>query len=284
MIRTVTLAVFLPALILALGAVAPRAAAQFVELEGAVRPSRVVTLAAPVEGRLAEVLVEEGQRVEADQLLVRMDDRRQSLRVQAARLQARSTADIEKWEAELGERQLLLDQAEQLLESEAVSDWEVRQRRMQRDQAAADLKKAREDHELAQVTLRLEEEALERHRLKAPFPGHVLRIRSEVGATLEISAPVIEFASLQPLEAHLFVPAESYDQLVLGARYRLEAGPPVRRELIGRLKTVDPVIDYASQTVRCVFTIDNPDAALPAGFEVRLATLEPVDTAADADE
>ena len=52
---------------------------------------------------------------------------------------------------------------------------------------------------------------------------------------------------------------------------------PINAALPGKLKHVYRIIDTASETVRCVFTIDNPNAKLIAGFPVRLHSLEPID-------
>ena len=48
------------------------------------------------------------------------------------------------------------------------------------------------------------------------------------------------------------------------------AGPPANGEVTAVLDTIDPVIDPASQTFRCVFTIDNREARMPAGFTVSM--------------
>ncbi|MHC4107327.1 MAG: hypothetical protein ACYSTY_04490, partial [Planctomycetota bacterium] len=71
-------------------------------------------------------------------------------------------------------------------------------------------------------------------------------------------------------EAQLNLPIELFGSLKVGERYMLVADDPVNDELAWRLKTVNPIIDTASRTFRCVFSLDNPGAALPAGFTVRL--------------
>ena len=42
------------------------------------------------------------------------------------------------------------------------------------------------------------------------------------------------------------------------------------------VELIDPVLDPASGTFRCVFAIANDDEALPAGFAVRVDSFEPV--------
>ena len=77
-------------------------------------------------------------------------------------------------------------------------------------------------------------------------------------------------ADLDTLEAQLNLPVEMYGQLEMGRAYRFIARQPVNREIDGKLRLVIPLIDTASQTFRCIFTIDNRKERLPAGFTVYL--------------
>jgi hypothetical protein len=56
----------------------------------------------------------------------------------------------------------------------------------------------------------------------------------------------------------------------VGKTFSLAAGKPVNAKLTGTVKTVDRVFDSASQTFRCVLSIDNADQKLPAGFVVTM--------------
>ena len=79
--------------------------------------------------------------------------------------------------------------------------------------------------------------------------------------------------SLHPLRARIQLPIELYGRLRVGETYRLEPDFVISREKIpARLISLDPVIDSASRTFRCLFEIDNPEETLPAGFVVFLST------------
>ena len=102
----------------------------------------------------------------------------------------------------------------------------------------------------------------------------VIERNAEPGATLTQTDPVLAVAALDPLEAHINLPVRVYDSLQVGAVYQLKAGDPISATVPARLKHVYRIIDTASETVRCVFTIENPDAKLIAGFPVYLSSLE----------
>jgi RND family efflux transporter MFP subunit len=255
-----------------LGLVQPRAE----RLRGVVVPSQQVVLAAPVDGILAEVLVEEGQFVAADQKLLRMDDAVQRLAVEAARLRAESEAPLRSARLAVEEAAILVQRMEEAFAKDAASEWELRRMKLQQEQAQAEYDATLEQQALAQVNLRLEQQRLQRYMLSAPFDALVVRLTAEPGSTMTRGDQIASLIVLNPLEAHIFVPAEQFGRLEVGRSYPLEADAPVNRQIEGRLKTVDRVIDSASQTFRCVFEIDNPDHTMPAGFTVHLV-LEQVD-------
>ena len=244
--------------------------------EGIAYPSQQVVLNAPIDGKVAAIHFEEGDLVSAGDLLAQMDDAEQKVAVESARLRAESVAEISRAQFALDEAIILLERATESLEKDAASPWEVRRAKLQRDQAQADLQIAQDRHALEQANLKLEEARLNRMRVYSPFDGEVIEHNAEPGATLTQTDPVLAVAKLDPLEAHINLPVSVFDQLVVGKSYTLAAGEPINTDLPGRLKHIYRIIDTASETVRCVFTIENPDAELIAGFPVVLKSLEPV--------
>jgi HlyD family secretion protein len=86
-----------------------------VDAAGSLAPSAEVSLAFPAGGRVAEVLVEEGQQVEAGDVLVRLDDAEAREAVAEAELQvaqAESDLALAQIEAEAGVAQADLDAAQ----------------------------------------------------------------------------------------------------------------------------------------------------------------------------
>jgi RND family efflux transporter MFP subunit len=216
------------------------------------------------------MLIDEGDHVTADQILAKMDDRLQAVTTEGARLQAVSTTEIRKADLAAEEAQIMFENIQRIHATDAASEWEVRRMRLQRDHAKATAEQARENHELAQVRLRLEEERLALYHVRAPFDATIIRTLAEPGVSLDTQDKLLALAQLDELEAQIFLPVEFYGRLERGTTYTLACGSPVHARLPAVLKTIDPIIDPASQTFRCVFVIDNTDQRLPAGFGVRL--------------
>ena len=245
--------------------------------DGFVVPSKQVILNAPLDAILKDVLVEENEPIKEGQLVAHMDDRLQLVVVEAAKIRSEAEAEISRMEYARDEAEILWGRAKETFEKEAASDWEVRRAKLQLDQANAAVEAGLEQREMSLVELKLRKEELEQYKILAPFDGRVIRIEAETGATLTRNDPVIALAALDPLEAEIHLAAEAYGRLQVGTNYALEAGEPVNREISAKLKTIDPIIDSASQTFRCVFVIENSNTELPAGFAVRLVTLDPME-------
>ncbi|MBI1338433.1 MAG: efflux RND transporter periplasmic adaptor subunit [Phycisphaera sp.] len=239
-------------------------------IEGVVRPSKQVVLNAPIETRLAEVLVVEDQTVKKDDLLARMDDGIQKVAVEAAKTKAESLLEVEKTRLVMEEAQITLDRVKEAFSKGAASDFEVRKSKLDVDQARVDHEQAQTNHALEGISLRIEEEKLKRYELRAPFDGRVVRIEAEAGATLTTNDRVMGIAALDPLEAYVFVPAGLVGKLKVGDKVTLRPPDYTGGDLSGEVKTIDAMQDTASETVRVVFTIPNPDQKLRAGFKVRL--------------
>ncbi|MEM8781752.1 MAG: efflux RND transporter periplasmic adaptor subunit [Planctomycetota bacterium] len=238
-------------------------------VEGLVVPSARVTLAAPLDGIVEALPFEENQSVRAGDVVARMDDAIQRVEVLKATVRAESEAALVEAELIQQEMQIMLDRAEDAMDRNAASNWEVRRAKLQRDQAIASVHSTKDSMKLAEAELELQREILAQHELKAPFDGRVLRQLVEPGATLQRGGEMLVIVRLDPLEAEVFMPIEAYGDLQAGATYELTPDPSIRDEpLTATLKTIDPLIDSASRTFRCVFEIPNPDEALPAGFEV----------------
>ena len=253
-------------------------------LIGLIRPAQQATIAAPSDGVLMDIRVEEGQRVEAGEVLAIMDNRVMRASVELVRIRAARTGKVREADAALALAETLLERLTRASHESATTRFEVEETEIERDRAQARLEMAREELAIASAELELERQKLERLTMRAPFAGRVVRLTAREGEMLESATPVLRLVALQRLEAEIHVPFESCEALVVGRRYRLEAEAPAQEPIEGTLRYVSPVIDSSSRTLRCVFVIPNGDERLPAGLVVRMPTpLEEMRTA-DATE
>lgn len=177
-------------------------------------------LSAEVEGRLLAV-AEPGQRVDAGDVIAKIDDQTLSLRAQELR------AEITRVEAQLRFLEAELVRFERLAETNLAAASQIDQTRADRDVAQSNLDVA--NARLAQVNTQLE-----RTQIKAPFPGLVVERVAQVGERVGMGTRVVRLYNPSDLEVVARAPLNYYRYVqpgdVLGVSDRNETiDAPVRR-------------------------------------------------------
>ena len=250
-------------------------------LPGIAEPSQMVELSAPMDGVLRRIHVKEGQTVQVDQLLASLDDRVAQAAKLVAERTALSTNKIRQAKTQLNAARTYLQRIEQAHANGAASDLELDEAKSRVHDAEATLHQADEQKSLAMAQLALEEQRLESHYIRAPFPGRVIQIDGKTGQSMMRAESVLRIANFRTLRAELHIPIEWFGKLKTSEEYQLVACRPVNRRVLARMISCEPIINTATNTFRCVFEIDNSDKSLPAGFAVRL--VKPKDPAKHID-
>jgi RND family efflux transporter MFP subunit len=183
--------------------VAPEPVAETRVLAGEVRAADRAALSFAAEGRLAEILVEVGERVEEGQILARLDPVPFRLRLEQA------AAERDRAVATLRER-------ERRAASIATLHTAGHATRFSHDGAQAELATARGNLRAAEASLALAERDLRNAALRAPFPGRVATREAEPMADLRAGQAVLSLDGAGPAEVLLRAPASLLPHLAPG--------------------------------------------------------------------
>ena len=164
------------------------AASSVLDASGYVVARRQTTVSSKVTGKVQEVLIEEGMRVEKDQVVALLDDATEQAQLSLARAQADSArAALAETEAQLRnarvERNRLQDLAARDLASESSLDAAV----ARYDELAARLETGHENVAVAERSVELSIDALSNMTIRAPFAGMVVSKNAQPG---EMISPV----------------------------------------------------------------------------------------------
>ena len=199
--RTVALLSFM----LGLGIVQPSPG--FAEgIEAITKPSKDVTLSFLRPGRIATVLVKEGDMVTVGQLLVRQDDEAEQAQLEQLKAQAQDDTRIRAAEADLAQKKVDYQRFEKAAERGAATGLEVEHARLDVTIAELSLQLAKFQNQQDQ---RKYEEArihVERMRLVSPIDGKVERINVEAGESVDALTEVIRVVKTDPLWVDVPVP------------------------------------------------------------------------------
>ena len=164
------------------------AANSVLDASGYVVARRQTTVSSKVTGKVLEVLVEEGMRVEQDQVVARLDDTTQRAQLAHAIAQLKSTeAVLNETAAALRNATLERDRLRDLAERNLTSEASVDLAESNYDQLAARLETGRRNVDVAKRSVELAEDSLSNMTIRAPFAGMVVSKNAQPG---EMISPV----------------------------------------------------------------------------------------------
>lgn len=259
-----------------LGAAAKRPPAPGV-YEGISRPSRALDLAFAVRGKVTELLVEPGQRVEPGQKLVRLDDAVQAQTVALARHRSENRTQIDAAEKTLelrGEDYKLILAAEK---KSSASDTDIRTRKLQRDLAEINLQSEKRTQQENAISLVREEAQLAQMTMASPINGTVMEVHKRPGETVDELTKVVTVVAIDPLWLDVSVPVGAAQELAIGSSAAVTwQDLPGAGASVATVIYKSPVGDAGSRKVVVRLEVPNPDG-LPAGLhgEARFGTSSP---------
>ncbi len=242
-------------------------------LDGLVRPSRHVQLALRASGILATMPIQEGQPVEAGQLIAELDSEPERATLGISKLKAESDHAIRAAEVTMGFRGKELARMRDLARTDSSSAWETLQAEVAFNLAQVQVEAARFEQELMKQEYKRDQALLSQRRLEAPFSGSVWRTIKQEGEAVEDLEPIAELVKLHPLWVELNVPAEHFGRIKVGQTATVTVGA---RSEPATVITVDPLVDIGSSTFRVKLELPNEDRSRVAGVlaHVRFGSAE----------
>lgn len=189
-------------------------------------------LSAAESARVRKVHVVEGDRVEAGELLVELDDRLARAEFSEA-VASKEQAEVERQHAERE-----AERFEALKQEDVVSTLEAN-----READEAERLRARVDG--VQATLNVRGERLSRHRIIAPFGGVVARRLVDPGDWLSAGEPAVQLLSAGHQEVLVRVPESLLDELATLQKLELGSG---ERRVPGKLSGIVDALDPSTRT------------------------------------
>jgi RND family efflux transporter MFP subunit len=230
-----------------------------------VTPSAMVKLVFPVSGLLALVEVQRGQVVGKGEVVARLDSSVETAGLDIARARAEAHAGIEAARARLASADRQLARVAGLAAKALVPQTEADAARLERDQAANELR----DRQEMQVTARLEAERaarlVDQRILISPIAGVVVDRNFEPGEYVERD-PVVTLATLDPVDIEVIAPSEAFGKVALGDFISVTLERPAGAHKAAQVAVLDPFVDAASGTFRIRLTLPNPKGDITAGF------------------
>lgn len=164
------------------------AANSVLDASGYVVARRQATVSSKVTGRVREIFIEEGMRVEQDQVVATLDDATEQARLDLAVAQADSArASLAEIEAQLRNARLERNRQRDLAERDLTSRSSLDSAEAVHDELAARLETGRENVDVALSNVALAQDSVSNMTIRAPFAGMVVSKNAQPG---EMISPV----------------------------------------------------------------------------------------------
>lgn len=280
---------------------------------GYVVARRRAVVSAKIQGRLAQLRVEEGARVQEGEIFARLESADFEAAVRRARAQLQQAdaqvsgakaligsadAGANRAAADRAEAMRQLQVAERLAKEEilptdqldaarsrvSVTEAAVEQARAEQQRAHADLERANAERARALADVGYNDALLQNTQIRAPFTGTVVRKMAEVGESVApippgvnistASGAIVALADLDTLEVEVDVAEANVGRLQANQPAEVVVEAFPDRKYQGVLRQVIPTADRTRATVMVKVTIQNKDANLKPEMSAKVTFVE----------
>ena len=208
---------------------------QGITLSGALKASQSAIIKARVAGELQELSVREGDRVQAGQVIARIDQTEYQARVR----QAQQQADAAKAQVDIAQRQFDNNQA-------LVNQGFISQTALLTSQAS--LNGAKATHAAALAALDLANKSLADATLRSPLSGVVSQRLVQPGERVAIEARLVEVINLSQLELEAALTAEDASLVRVGMTAQLKV-EGVDTPIMAKVLRINPSAQTGSRSI-----------------------------------
>jgi len=238
-----------------------------VAITGTLVSKSSVEVKAQTTGKVVKFPKEEGDRVEAGEPVLWVEDANYQLAVRQAEAAVRvAEAALERARVLEAHSRRELDRAQNLVRSGGITDKDLKAAQVAEQDARAQTALAEAQLAQAQAALEVAKKHLRDTVVRAPVAGEIERKFVNPGAYVEPPTPVFRLVDNRRLELESSVPAVELAALRTGRKviFNVNSFPGVT--FAGRVADVSPAVDPATRSARVRIAVDNSSGRLKAGM------------------
>lgn len=250
------------------------------ELQGIVRANKSVRVGTVNRGQLAEVNKEEGDEVQAGEVLARLKYDRAQIEIERAKISI-VLAEVKQKQAALEMAYYTNEYNEMVKMGDAVRKDEVLKAEQNMRMAEINVKVADGEMKMAQEVLNYRQMELEETKILSPIKGIVTKKLVEVGEIYEVGdrLPMFEIIDLDTVKVFVYLPLDCVPKVRLGAtvKVKVELSEKTLYEGEGRVVYLHPTIDAGSETLLAKIDVPNPKHEIKVGLRAAVTFIWPVE-------
>ncbi len=230
---------------------------QQLPLSGTVLSPRRSNVAPQESGLVRRMAVDEGDRVEAGDILLELDP--ELMQLELERLQA-SQAEARLLHKDAQRR---ADEGRRLIGERNISQSEYESRLA--DEAAAEQRLLQ-----LNVEVRMQQVRLQRTIVRAPFAGVIGAKMTEVGQWLAAGSPAFNLAQLDPLRVQARIPERYFGEVAAGTPVRIAFDAWPGQTMDARIDRIVAVSDADTRSFVARIDVPNTERRIAPGMSAQL--------------
>ncbi|MES9862190.1 MAG: efflux RND transporter periplasmic adaptor subunit [Candidatus Thiodiazotropha sp. LLP2] len=207
-----------------------------------------VTMSAELGGKIKEIAFKSGDRVKADDLLVRLDTTAEEAQLRSAEAAAKLA-------------RINLDRTRGLRANKTVSQADL-------DTAIANQKQTSAQVENVRATIA-------KKTMRAPFSGQLGLRQVNLGQIIEQGTPVVTLQTINPIYADFSLPQQRFSSLAVGNEVNITTDAAPDKTFSGKIIAVNPEIDQSTRSVRVRSSLTNEGELLRPGMFANVEVILP---------
>jgi membrane fusion protein (multidrug efflux system) len=215
-------------------------------LDCLLEPHMVVNVSSASAGVIDEILVDRGDRVEADDVVVRLQSDVEKRAVDLARAKSELADKKQKRSAELYKERFISQHEKDELGTQSL---------------------------VARLELKQATEMLERRTIRSPIKGVVVERFLSPGEFVEADK-ILKIAQIDPLNVEVVLPVAMVGEIHKGGSALVYPEVPRGAQFKATVTVMDSVVDAASGTMGVRLELPNPGYEIPAGLKCKVRFVE----------
>lgn len=228
---------------------------------GRLRANTAPAVSAETGGRIAAILVDAGDEVEAGDVLARIEPEVQQISVNSAR------AEVRRLDALLENERRRVERLSDLARQQSVAQDQL-------DEARTAVESLQAQLEAAQSRLADAEYNLNQTQVLSPVSGSVQARLVSDGDYVSAGTRLFELVSTQALRAFLPLPEHLQDRVEIGQPVRLAIPARPDEQVTAEVTDLRPVVGEGSRAIELIVDLDNPGHWRPGGSVTAEVILE----------
>lgn len=210
---------------------------------GSLQSDESVQITSEIAGRIASFSFNEGDGVNAGDVLLKLDD-------------ALAQAELGDAQARFDLAQSNNDRAQQLSRTGNVTEKAI-------DEATAAF-------QIARSALELQKVRLSKHTIQAPFAGRVGIRKASPGAFVQVGTAIVNLEKIDVLKIDFKLPELFLASVGVGQTVDVEVDALPGKTFAGEIYAIDPQVDINGRALQIRARLTNPDLALRPGLFARV--------------